>query len=111
MNFGGAVAANIAANVTTSNMSTPTFEDVGNSFYQGALIAAPVIIVAGVVDYFTSWKLPQLGNYSGKNLLKWLGLFTVSKASYNYVVDNKKYISDKIPYRAAPASTAKSTGT
>jgi hypothetical protein len=112
MNFGGAVAANIAANVTTSNMSAPTLEDVGNSVYQGALIAAPVIIVAGVVDKFTSWKLPQLGNYNGKNLLKWLVLFTISKAGYNYVVDNKKYISGTIPYRAAPASTAaKSTGT
>jgi hypothetical protein len=60
MNFGGAVAANIAANVTTSNMSAPTFEDVGNSVYQGALIAAPVIVVAGVVDRLRRGSSPSL---------------------------------------------------
>jgi hypothetical protein len=106
MNFGGAVAANIAANVTTSTMSTPTFEDVGNAVYKGGLVTVSVLAVAGVVDRFTSWKLPQLGNYSGKNLLKMLGLFTVTIAGYDYVVVNKKYISEKIPYRSVATAGA-----
>jgi hypothetical protein len=114
MNFGGAVAANIAANVTTSNMSASTFEDVGNVVYKGAILTGFATVIAVGVDRLTSWTLPLLGKLNTKNLLKTLGLFTATIAGYDYVVVNKKYISDKIPYRstattgAAPATAARS---
>jgi hypothetical protein len=95
-------------------MSASTFEDVGNAVYKGGIITGFATVVAVGVDRLTSWKLPQLGKLNGKNLLKTLGLFTVTIAGYDYVVVNKKYISDKIPYRstattgAVPAAAARS---
>jgi hypothetical protein len=47
MNFPGAVAANIAANVTTSSMSLPTARDFGNMVYHG--------VVIGVGAFGFSW--------------------------------------------------------
>jgi hypothetical protein len=35
-----------------------------------------------------------------------LGLFTITIAGYDYVVVNKKYISEKIPYRSVATAGA-----
>jgi hypothetical protein len=106
MNFGGAVAANIAANVTTSNMSTSFLEKAGNIIYRGGIITGVVTIAAVAVDRLTPWKLPQLGKLTFKDLGKTLILISTGWGGYEYFVIDNKYISDKISYRSAATTGA-----
>jgi hypothetical protein len=112
MNFGGAVAANIAANVTTTQMSLPTAKDAGNMVYQAATIGVGAYALSWAMRKVTKWKPADLAKLVVDDFLKLTGVIAVSmyvrsQLTASGIIPNEII---KAPAPSGPTSTARSTG-
>jgi hypothetical protein len=113
MNFPGAVAANIAANVTTSSMSLPTARDVGNMVYQALFITGGAYLTSLGIKKVLKWKPADLSKLELDDAAKLTGVLVVSMWGRNWLVTSG-YIPNEIfkpPTATAGASSGARAGT
>jgi hypothetical protein len=106
MNFGGAVAANIAANVTTSEMYLPSMRDVGNMIYRSVFIGGGTYLVSELMKTVLKWKPADLSKFKAKDFAQFIIALTVSIGAHSQLVANNIIPNTIIP--AAAASSASS---
>jgi hypothetical protein len=113
MNFTGAVAANIAANVTTSSMSLPTARDVGNMVYQALFITGGAYLTSLGLKKMLKWKPADLSKLELDDAAKLTGVLVISMWGRNWLVTSG-YIPNEIfkpPTATAGASSGARSGT
>jgi hypothetical protein len=108
MNFPGAVAANIAANVTTSSMSLPTARDVGNMVYQAGFITVGAYLVSLGIKKVLKWKPADLSKLELDDAAKLTGVIVVLMWGRNWLVTSG-YIPDEI-FKPPTATAGASSG-
>jgi hypothetical protein len=86
MNFPGAVAANIAANVTTSGMSLATAGDAGNIVYQTAVVCTGAYALSWAMRKVMKWKPADLTKFEIDDFMKLVGVMALSTYARNQLV-------------------------